>query len=705
MATTFELLNEDVRKAIWEMGWERFRPIQDEAIRVVTGSENDLIISAPTASGKTEAAFLPLISRHSEALHKGLAILYISPLKALINDQFGRISRLCKEMDIPITRWHGDAEWSRKQRLLKKPRGILLITPESLEALLIRREVEARALLGGVKALVIDEIHYFLEGERGSQLYSLLKRVEKLTEKEHLRRIALSATLGEGGSVKEWLSSTPAEVKLVEDKNDSTKDTMGNIISVITTEESPERFEKELYRLTSTGKSLIFSNKKSSLENYCDRMKKYMEKRRLPDIYRIHHGSLGKESREETERELKESPNLSVFCTSTLELGIDIGDIDLVILLAPPWRVSSFIQRIGRSGRQAGKPIRFAFLYEHRKENMSNSLQVALVKSIALVELYLEGYCEPYSFNRQSYSCLIHQLLAYLAQRGGVKADELYQVIVKDSFRESLTIEEYINILKHLKELEYIEQFANGEIVPAAKGERLVESYKFYAVFKTPENWQVLCNGELIGEIPFLIYYREGDQMVLGGKRWEIKRIEKEQKRVLVSPSRGKKDIIYEGLPTPTSRKIHHKMREIYEEKRVPLYLDETTESLLRGAYSYYEELCKREDILFHFEGGRIANTIGMLIKGAGIESDDFEIGLELKKTDKRGLFSILDHINLTPAEFERAAADICTEDKLINKYDELLPLEFLDRSYLQTLCDVEGTISFLKEREKKGGF
>ncbi len=184
------------------------RHIQSQAIHEVTGGTADLVIAATTAGGKTEAAFPPLISQvlDDSAQAAGFDLLYIGPLKALITDQAGRLEEVCREVELPVTPWHGDVSASVKSRAVKAPKGILLITPESLEALFIRRGLEIPRLFGATRAIIIDEMHTVLDTERGVQLRSLLTRME-LAVGRPIRRVGLSATLGDMQMARAYLRS------------------------------------------------------------------------------------------------------------------------------------------------------------------------------------------------------------------------------------------------------------------------------------------------------------------------------------------------------------------------------------------------------------------------------------------------------------------------------------------------------------------
>ncbi len=220
MTSAFDKLARPVQKWVRTKGWRELRQIQADAVHAIVDRDTDLIISASTAGGKTEAAFLPLISQvlDNPAGVSGFDLLYIGPLKALITDQAMRLEDICQEADLPVYPWHGDVSGSVKSRAMKSPKGVLLITPESLEALFVRRGLEIPRLFGATRAVVIDELHSVLDSERGMQMRSLLTRLE-IAVKRPIRRIGLSATLGDMNMASAYLRPDTAKaVELIKAK-------------------------------------------------------------------------------------------------------------------------------------------------------------------------------------------------------------------------------------------------------------------------------------------------------------------------------------------------------------------------------------------------------------------------------------------------------------------------------------------------------
>jgi ATP-dependent Lhr-like helicase len=705
----FYLLNKKIQKVIHEMKWENFRPIQDEAILHMINSPSDMIISAPTASGKTEAAFLPIISQIADKGKDSVKILYISPLKALINDQFSRIETLCKHIDFPITKWHGDANATKKAKLLKNPAGILLITPESIEALFLNKTEHLRLLFKNLEYIVIDEIHSFIGNERGTQLKSLINRLEHTVE-IHPYKIALSATISNISDITKWLNpQNPNTVKIIEDTNKS-KDTVGlikcykNIPPIIGVDKDDfSELKQDLFKVIKQNKNLIFANTKMTLEEYCDSMQNIAKENNFPNNFYIHHGSLAKNIREQCEDLLKKNSNISVFCTNTLELGIDIGNIDRVIFLDPPFSVASMVQRLGRCGRKENARKEFRFVLEENliddKATWQDKLRVKLVQSIAIVELMLKGFSEPLDTNTFDYSTFLHQILSYLGQTGGANASKIYSNISEISFNGYFSKNDFIAILQKLNFDEIIYQMSDGIITLSKLGERIVESYEFYAAFMTPKDWKVVCNGKEIGQISGgnLLFLKEGSHFLLAGKRWEIIEFKNKIQTIVVKKANGKKPIKFNSGTQNIHRAIHQKMLEIYETNYIPRYLSQTSISIIEEGFENYKTYIKSSDsnILTVLEGTRIQNTIALLLKYGGVDIEDGGIGyysndgkLELIKTLKSIDFSIIDKnsvINLIDRPL-----------KCKKKFDYLLPDDILNKAYEQHCLDFNGAKEFI---------
>ena len=409
-SSSFDLLAEPVRKWVYDQGWQTLRDAQEAAIPLLLEGAADVIIAAATAAGKTEAAFLPICSRLAAdpPSGPGVRVLYVAPLKALINDQYQRLAGLCERLDIPVHRWHGDVPASRKSAVLKKPGGILLITPESLEALFVTRGAGVGSLLAGLQYIVVDELHAFLGTERGAQLRSLMHRVE-LSLRRRVPRVGLSATLGDMSLAADALRPGEAgQVRCIE----SAQGGQELAVQVRGYLEAPppagqeddggthlQQIVADLYQVLRGHDNLVFANARTAVELFAARLRDLSEEAGVPNEFLPHHGNLSRELREDAEAALRDpSRPATAVATTTLEMGIDIGTVHSVAQVGPPPSVAALRQRLGRSGRRGEPAILRIYVTEPAvdlRTSLPDQLRAGLVQSIAMLDLLLEGWCEP----------------------------------------------------------------------------------------------------------------------------------------------------------------------------------------------------------------------------------------------------------------------------------------------------------------------
>ncbi|MDP2781666.1 DEAD/DEAH box helicase, partial [Devosia sp.] len=459
----FDRLSHPVRRWIWQQKWKTLRDVQEKAIPAVLAG-GDVVISARTAAGKTEAVFLPLLTRIETRGENadGFSVLYVSPLKALINDQHRRLQGLCESCDMLLHKWHGDVSADAKTRARKRPSGIVLITPESLEALLVRRGGEAARLFSRLDAVVIDELHAFIGTERGMQLQSILNRIEVASNRDQIDRIGLSATLGNMQLAAEALRpGNGTNVKIVQgedegsgvrlqirgyllgQRQDPEQAPAENLAPDIAIEDAADPFSRsilpdalanDLFRFLRGKSNLLFAGSRTNVEICTDRLRLMCAEASLPQEFFAHHGNLSKAIREEVETRLRDDPRpTTAVATTTLELGIDIGDVETVAQIGPGFSVASLRQRLGRSGRRAGQPaILRIFIVEPpigKGRHPCDRLRLDLVQSIAMVECLKADWCEPPSPAGLHLSTLIHQIMALILQYGGVGPVAAWKVL------------------------------------------------------------------------------------------------------------------------------------------------------------------------------------------------------------------------------------------------------------------------------------
>ena len=404
-----------IQEYIYTHNWTELRQVQVEACRVIFDTDAHLLLAAGTASGKTEAAFLPILSQLHENPASTIGVLYISPIKALINDQFERLSDLLKQSDTQVWAWHGDVSQSRKRQLLKQPQGILQITPESLESLLINKYADLLRLFGDLRFVVIDEIHAFMGSQRGNQILCQLSRSPYLHSP---RRIGLSATLGDYSLAEAWLRSRtdrPVITPQIPGKDKRVRLALEQFD--LGDPSQPEDYYRYLFKTTKSRKCLIFTNNRTDTELIITNLRQMARSQGLPDHYHVHHGSVSAILREDAEAAMRESAPAVTAATVTMELGIDIGELERVIQINAPFSVASFLQRLGRTGRR-GTPADMRFVCTE-PESDPEQIPWQLLQCIAIIQLYREErWIEPIQPVQYPFSLLYHQTMSTLASVG-----------------------------------------------------------------------------------------------------------------------------------------------------------------------------------------------------------------------------------------------------------------------------------------------
>ena len=605
-SVAFDLLAEPVQRWVWSKGWNSLRDIQERAIPTLLNTDEDLIIAASTASGKTEAAFLPLISSVlNEAGQGGFDLVYVGPLRALINDQFGRLEDLCERVELPVYPWHGDISQTVKSRARKDPRGILLITPESLEALFVLRGNMIPTLFKSTRAIVVDELHALLDNERGIHLRSLLTRLELAIDRR-IRRIGLSATLGEMTLAKEYLRPTePDGVTLLESRSGGLELRIqirgycsGQDSQKSEGISSQHAVAKHLYENLRGKTNLVFAESRQNVEIYADALREMSQELKVPVEFFPHHASLSREHRLDLEERLKEGRVTTAICTSTLELGIDIGDIDSVAQIGAPFSVASLRQRLGRSGRRLGKPAilrMYAIEVEPGAESHPlDRLHLNLIRSVAMVELLIEGWCEPPASEALHLSTLTHQILSVIAEHGGVSAGRLFATLCKRGPFQKVDSRLFERLLRHLgkPDVAMIEQTSDGGLLLGREGERVVEHYSFYAVFQTPREYRIIADGKPLGTLPVSMIYKPGMTIIFSGRRWCIVAIHDRDGVIEVTADRVGRPPLFGGGGGLIHDRVVEKMKEVLSGVTVPVYLGLDAARLLEDARSEFHRLC-----------------------------------------------------------------------------------------------------------------
>ena len=728
-----------VQDFVYRAGWQNLRGVQNAAGEAIFGTDSNVLLTASTASGKTEAAFFPILTLLDEEPPQSVGVLYIAPLKALINDQFGRLNELCEEAGIAVYRWHGDVPQSQKRRLLKKPSGILQITPESLESLMINKYMEIPSLFHDLRFIVIDEIHSLLRGDRGMQTFCLIERMCRLAGCQP-RRIGLSATIGNPQAAGRFLaagSSRPTVIPQFEGgkevwrlsmehffnsapQADEGKDEIADIPALEpSTDSAPTAADPGMayiFEHTRGRKCLIFTNSREECESVCQHLRQYCEAKHEPDRFLIHHGNLSASYRESAEEEMKDDDSLlSVCATATLELGIDIGRLERAFQIDAPFTVSGFLQRMGRTGRR-GNPSEMWFVMreEHPEARamLPDMIPWYLIQGIALVQLYIEErFVEPPRTERLPYSLLYHQTMSTLASCGEMTPAELASRVLPLSCFHRITQEDYKTLLRHLLEIDHINRTENGGLIVGITGERIVNNYKFYAVFQENIEYSVRAGSEELGTIvkPPPV----GDKIAIAGRVWVVEEVDHQKRDVYCTLVKGNIPAYFGDVAGDIHTRILERMYRVLEEdKRYPY--------LMRHA------VCRLADARAHFSLSGMANTPLIHLGGnmwalfpwlgsyAFLAMERFlkvrcaeQLGLRglnpsrpyyiqfTMKVDAAAFFRVV--TEEAEKEFDPLVLVYPKEIPVFEKYDEYVPAELIRKGFALGVLDIEG----MKQRVK----
>lgn len=769
-----------IQDFIYRNRWEDLRAVQVAAGDAIFNTTQNVLLCASTASGKTEAAFFPILTEFIEDPPDSVGCIYIAPLKALINDQFLRLNDLCEEGGIPVWHWHGDVSASHKRKLLKNPSGILQITPESLEALLMHKHAEVPRLFGDLRYVVIDEIHSLLRGDRGGQCMCLIQRLSRMAG-VNPRRIGLSATIGEpeeagrflasgsgrGTVIPEiqakgmrwrlsmehfynaapqasdivenpekpaWMGGVPSvsgrylsttaapldERSVSERSESSVKLVSGDKSDIASTDQAPLSADPGIgyiFEHTKGRKCLVFSNSREECEEVTTTLRAYCEANHEPDRFLIHHGNLSVAFRESAEDEMRDENSALTTCTTaTLELGIDIGKLERAFQIDAPFTVSSFLQRMGRTGRR-GEPCEMWFVMreEHAeaRDLLPDKIPWRLLQGIALVQLYLEArWVEPPRKGRLPFSLLYHQTMSTLAGCGEMSPAELASRVLTLAPFSRITKEDFRILLNDLIEKDHIQRTENGGLIVGLAGERITNSFKFYAVFQENEEYSVRCESQEIGTIvkPPPI----GDRIAIAGHVWVVEEVDRTHHQVYCHMIKGRVPAYFGDVPGDIHTKILERMRCVLLEEKIYPYLLKNAQARLitARADSAHSGIGYRPLVCL---GGNMYCLTPWLGSYSFLALERFLKIRCAKRLGLKGLNSVRPYfiqftLGVSPKEFveithEEARTGVDpmellypNEVPVFDKYDDILSADLVRRGFAFGVLDVEEMISRVLE-------
>ena len=740
-STAYGLFHPVVQRWIYDAGWQRLHDVQERAAAGIIAGDRDLILAAATASGKSEAAWLPICSVLTRRVElgqtgPGIQAVVVSPLKALINDQYERLAALCERLDLPVHRWHGDVPGSRKSLVLRAPAGVLLITPESIEALFVRHGDRIARVFADLRYVVVDELHTFVGTPRGAQLQSLLHRIE-LCLRRQVPRIALSATLGDLTAAADFLRPGLGDsVELVTSPDDAGAGRLqvrGYLIPAPRPDDDPSRDRRtsrdqqtplepvdgrhtteiadHLFATLQHSDNLVFANSRAAVERYADLLSRRGVAAGSRAQFLAHHGSLARDLREHVEEQLKDpSIPVTAVCTSTLEMGIDVGSVDSVAQVGAPLTVSSLRQRLGRSGRRPGQPaVLRVYVWESETTPATpppDALRGEMFQTVAMVELLLAAWFEPPHTAGLQLSTLIQQILSVLAQLGGATAGQLYQTLCGTGPFAGIDRPTFATLLRDLGGHEVIQQDTRGLLLPGRRGDRLINHHSFYAAFQTSADYRLVADGRTIGSLPVERPLLPGTLLIFGGRRWRVLSVDPDRRVIELTPSGSGQPPTFPGNGSETADRVRRVMRALYLSEEVPRYLDKPAQQLLhegREVFHRHDHARQRifgrrgETLLFPWRGDRIMNTLLVTLAGLGLTGGQDGLCRTIKGSGALELWELVQELALsTPPDPLALARTVRVKTR--DKYDRYLGEDLLDRAYAARALDVPGTWELLAE-------
>jgi len=625
---TFSGLHEGVKDVIsHRLGWSELRPVQEETCRAVCDGRDALVI-APTAGGKTEAALIPVIDGIMKGAIPGVAALYLSPLKALINDQEERFSAFCLPNGLELAKWHGDVPRGDRAWKDEEAPHILMITPESLEVLLMEPHLSSD--LRNLRYIIIDELHAFVESDRGVQMRVLLDRLDRLASR-NIQRIGLSATVGNPGEILSWLSGGRHGEALVQVPAPAREKHFTFVV-----EEREKRRMQALAGLITGKKALVFVNSRSDAESVTRALSGQVEQ------LLVHHSSLSPALRKEAEEAFSGQGSACIICTSTLELGIDIGDLDVVVQVGPPGSVSSFLQRMGRSGRRGNPPYVACMLKDARE----------LLCMVAVIESASRKEVEPLEPPEKPFSVLVQQILLELLRTRRSSRIRIRKFVRGLAPFRALRGREIDAVLAHMTQTGMLE--SDGDMLMAGQGAEKAfgrSNWKdLYSVISGGGEFRAVTpDGEVVGKLDArFVAGKSGKSFSLGGKSWTFVKSDESHELVVVVPGEGERsEVFWTGSQAGFSPVVCHAVEEIYVREGSVLPLPEKERELLAGiirqfpplrsgALHVLEKPGKKgpEVTILTFRGRRFNGILAALLRAEAarkvtISYDDFMITLK----------------------------------------------------------------------------
>jgi ATP-dependent Lhr-like helicase len=460
----------------------------------------------------------------------------------------------------------------------------------------------------------------------------------------------------------------------------------------------------DLYRHLRGSNNLVFPNSRSKVEYYADQLRRRCEKEGVPNEFWPHHGSLSRELREESEAALKSGESAaSAICTTTLELGIDIGNIRSVAQIGPPPSVASLRQRLGRSGRRAGESaVLRCFAAERKltpKSNFSDRIREGLVQTIAMVRLLIARWVEPPRPEALHASTLVQQILSVIAQKGGASPSELWTTLVRSRIFDQVESSEFSALLHALGAHDLVTQDHGGSLLPGALGEKLINQFDFYSAFSTGEEFRLMAEGRMLGSLPIERPLTPGQRIIFGGRRWKVQDIDTHSKVVYVVCDRGGAPPSFEGTSGAVHDRVRREMKQVLVEAVPISFLDDKAAEFLQEARQWFKgadlegkhwSVDGDSILLFGWQGDATHDALALLLTARGMQTSNEGAAMRVLSRDHQRLSTFLQQIGNGPSP---TVADLKIKPEHVTreKWDWALPEDLRLRSFASAQLDLLG--------------
>ncbi len=682
--------------------WRSLRDVQELAAAAILDQQNCIVL-APTAGGKTEAAFFPVISGLLTDQLPGVGCLYLSPLRALLNNQEERLGLYTDMVGLKRFKWHGEALAKDKQAFLKEPCELLMTTPESLEVMLISPHVKANTLFQNLRYVVIDEIHALAGVDRGAHLLAVLERLSQISQFD-FQRIGLSATVGNVNGLLNWLqgsSKHPGQI-IQPPQNPGKKQIEIKLVD-----------EVELSNLVGQRafgkKSLIFTDSRRRAESLGLSLA-----RQNIDIF-VHHSSISREEREQAEAKVTAGKNVAIVSTSTLELGIDVGELDLVFQAEAPATVASFLQRMGRTGRRPGSVTNTTFLSTNSE---------SLLQAIALVELARSHWVESIKLDDSAWPILVHQTMACCLQHGSVTRHQVWQTLKAASCFSQITESAFYSLIDFLKSEDFLSE-ESGVLSMGLKAEETFGRRHFlelYSVFSSPTAYQVVSlSGQSLGAIewPFADGVEMGSCFRLSGQGWLVKRINHNERTLWVEKSSGGVAPKWGGFaPMMLSYQLGRKIRDVLVSEQIYPYCDSKArqrlddlrqERMFLRSHFAPLQISGPHTLWWTYAGGKINNTLRYALAhelGCEITSNNYSLRFPETVLNQQDFDALLQQMSLADYWHNSAllqAIQLQLPEQRLSKFQPCLPENLQHKMLAKEYLALSETQTFITDYLNSG--